>query len=309
MIHKDEQKIILGTAQLGMEYGIANSTGRPHLKEAKEILSLADNSSIQYLDTARAYGDSEQIIGEYVSINSSLKIITKLSPLDGVNESSKKEEIKRKVIESVQKSLLSLKRKKLEILLLHRAEHLNLLEGLIFNILLELKNKKIINEIGVSVQNPQELSKALDFEEITHVQFPFNILDHRWLESELLEKLIKRKEVRKHIRSVFLQGALTSNSKVIWHKKPFSDYLDALDVLERWQKKLGFRSLRELSLAYVRSYDWIDGYVLGVETAEQLEGNISSFNNPTLNNTQLNQIKYELPTLPEKILNPAKWKL
>ncbi len=53
-------KLALGTAQFGMNYGIANSSGKVNHEEAREILSLGRSVGIDTLDTAIAYGDSEE---------------------------------------------------------------------------------------------------------------------------------------------------------------------------------------------------------------------------------------------------------
>ena len=58
-------KLILGTVQFGLEYGINNTTGIPSKENVKLILDLAYNNGINLLDTAEAYGDSQKKIGEY----------------------------------------------------------------------------------------------------------------------------------------------------------------------------------------------------------------------------------------------------
>ncbi|MFD0516840.1 aldo/keto reductase [Paractinoplanes durhamensis] len=70
--------LILGTAQLGMAYGIANRTGAPDDDAAAGILAAARDLGITHLDTARAYGDSENRIG--VAAPPELAIITKVAP-------------------------------------------------------------------------------------------------------------------------------------------------------------------------------------------------------------------------------------
>ena len=59
-------KLVLGTAQLGMKYGIANCIGKPKLEVAREILTIACQNNIEIWDTSPEYGDSEMIIGEYL---------------------------------------------------------------------------------------------------------------------------------------------------------------------------------------------------------------------------------------------------
>ncbi len=58
-------KIILGTAQFGLNYGINNLTGKPSNLQVIEILNFASENRIKILDTADAYGDAAEIIGLY----------------------------------------------------------------------------------------------------------------------------------------------------------------------------------------------------------------------------------------------------
>ena len=71
-------KIVLGTAQFGMDYGITNSEGKVKDKEISNILKLAESKGINYLDTAPAYGDAENIIGKHLLKYKTFNIISKL---------------------------------------------------------------------------------------------------------------------------------------------------------------------------------------------------------------------------------------
>ena len=58
-------EIGLGTVELGLEYGIAEGQPvqcRPR-DDAARVLNQALDSGINFIDTARAYGVSEEIIG------------------------------------------------------------------------------------------------------------------------------------------------------------------------------------------------------------------------------------------------------
>src|SRR5690606_41026588 len=75
-----KHKLILGTAQIGLNYGINNFQGKIILEDALSILKYAYDERISYLDTAEAYGDAHLIIGEYHKQNpdSKFRIITKV---------------------------------------------------------------------------------------------------------------------------------------------------------------------------------------------------------------------------------------
>ena len=54
--------IALGTAQFGLDYGIANSDGKVTASEVAAILELAWDGAVRWLDTAAAYGDAEAVV-------------------------------------------------------------------------------------------------------------------------------------------------------------------------------------------------------------------------------------------------------
>ena len=71
-------KLGLGTVQFGMNYGVANETGKINLLEAKKIIQLAKEYNINLIDTAIAYGDSQKLIGKIGSSN--FNIVSKKYP-------------------------------------------------------------------------------------------------------------------------------------------------------------------------------------------------------------------------------------
>ncbi len=82
----EKNKLVLGTVQLGLDYGIANKTGKPTPSEAIEIMEYAVENGVLYFDTAYSYGYSEIIIGKFLNIDKSYRdkvsIITKMPPLN-----------------------------------------------------------------------------------------------------------------------------------------------------------------------------------------------------------------------------------
>ena len=75
--------LCVGTAQFGMDYGVANSDGKPSFKKIVEMVDLLQKNNVVYFDTAQAYGDSEQVLGQSFSalkLQHKVKCITKLAP-------------------------------------------------------------------------------------------------------------------------------------------------------------------------------------------------------------------------------------
>src|SRR5262249_3027552 len=73
--------LVLGPAQLGLRYGVANSAGMLADSEAISLVRAAIAGGIRTIDTARAYGDAERRIGLALQPGSpSTTIVTKLDP-------------------------------------------------------------------------------------------------------------------------------------------------------------------------------------------------------------------------------------
>ena len=62
---KKVSKMSLGTVQFGLHYGIANDVGKPPEEQSYEMLKAALDNGVTSIDTAHAYGDSEDIIGRF----------------------------------------------------------------------------------------------------------------------------------------------------------------------------------------------------------------------------------------------------
>ena len=116
-------KLALGTAQFGLDYGVTNSEGKVQVEEVELILECAKENSINTLDTAASYGNSEEVLGS-IGI-SDFQIITKTIPLkNGVDE----------VIKHFQQSLTFLNKSSVNGLLIH---NINEIEHKNFNTLLK----------------------------------------------------------------------------------------------------------------------------------------------------------------------------
>lgn len=77
---RDPRRLALGSAQWGMPYGIANRSGQPAPAEVAAMLTRAQAVGIHTIDTARAYGESERLIGALAPQDSGWRVVTKLAP-------------------------------------------------------------------------------------------------------------------------------------------------------------------------------------------------------------------------------------
>ena len=80
--------MVLGTAQFGMDYGIANTIGKPSNEDVFQILDLAWESGVRKFDTAPSY-NSESLLGEFIlnkGIQDKIKVLTKIPSLNGLSD-------------------------------------------------------------------------------------------------------------------------------------------------------------------------------------------------------------------------------
>jgi aryl-alcohol dehydrogenase-like predicted oxidoreductase len=286
-------KLILGTVQFGLNYGINNIVGKPSKKNIKSILDSAYNNGIQLLDTAEAYGDSQNKIGEYHN-NSTNKfnVITKFS--------SNAEGFSLNIIERVHNNLKILDVDKLYCYMFHSFDDFeNHFENYRKELRL-LKKNGIIDNIGVSVYTNNELESVLKFDEISLVQLPFNLLDNDNKRGDILKKA-KVKGIEIHTRSVFLQGLFFKKISELGDKiKPLEPYLRLLnDLCDKDYK------INDLALNYVCNRKNIDRVLIGVDNVFQLKANIVS----EKRNIQ-KEIFKKIEAIDVKeieLLNPSNW--
>ena len=302
-------KLVLGGAQLGLNYGVNNSIGQPTTEDAHSLLSQAVRSGVYYIDTARAYGVSEKVIGEWLKQGWSgrCKVITKLDPLSSLNKDANLDLVRLSVSNSIIRSCHALGTNTLDVLMLHRAEHMTLWNGTIVDELLHQQALGAVQEIGVSVQNPMELEAALANTSISFIQLPFNILDERWHSS--IDKILAEKSKRNltiHVRSVFLQGLLLSGNPTSWLNAHVENYPEVIQWLTDTAVQYNCSSIYELCIRHACSQSWIDALVLGCESREQLDNNITamSFDAPSVVFDASLKVPFELD---QKTLNPAMW--
>ena len=302
-----QASLVLGGAQFGMAYGIANRAGKPDDDALRAILGLAEAAGVAHVDTAAGYGDSEHRIGSALGADSPLGIVTKLPPhlTDGEPTT---QEVAQRVHVAIDRSLWLLGRSRLDAVLLHRFEHLAAAEGVIWRTLRALQDEGKIGRIGASVYRPEELSALLARPEVGQAQIPFNILDRRWLEPGIQRAIAARPDVVLHGRSALLQGLLIIDDPLQW---PIADgdlARRCIAGLQAAAKSLGREGVADLCFAYARAQPWLAGIVVGAETAAQMAENIRLFRTPALTPAEVEAVAGALPgPLPEQLLNPALW--
>jgi aryl-alcohol dehydrogenase-like predicted oxidoreductase len=282
-------KLVIGSAQFGMNYGLFNNK-KISGKEFKKIEKLVLRSKINFIDTATSYSNSENIIG-----NSRLKklhIITKIKL-----PSKKNIHIRNWVSKELSKSLIKLKINKIYGVLIHNFKDLLGKNGKSYLLCLqELKRKKIIKKIGISIYSPEEIKKIWKFWKPDLIQAPFNPLDNRILDSGWIN-ILKKFKVKIFVRSIFLQGLLINeNNSFIINKN--SKIL--LNKFKNWCYKNNI-PLLHACLHFIKQFKKIDYLVVGFNNYDQLKEIIDVFKKKRLTIPRI------FSTNRINLIDPRKW--
>ena len=273
-------KLVLGTVQFGVQYGI-NSAGRPNEETVKRILEVAAKGGINILDTSSAYGNSEEILGDCTTPEEGFKIVSKYPKGETP------------VGEMFNESLKRLKVDKLYGYLLHHFEvYKN--NPKVWDDFVAIKESGKVKKIGFSLYAPEELEFILDHKSpFDLIQVPFNIFDNKFLP---LMKELHENAVEIHVRSTFLQGLFFKDRETLPEKlKPMKKYLLQLD---EFSKQSGL-STSEIALNYNLQNPYIDGVLIGVDNESQLQTNLSSVKDTP--------IDIEIEVKEQELLNPVNW--
>lgn len=277
------QKIVLGTVQFGLDYGISNNTGKTSSEEVSKILDTAYNHGVDILDTAQEYGDSESVLG--LHHGNRFKIITKINPIAGDKRSAE---------QLVQQSLQRLNLDKLYGTLFHSASSARQNPRTVLE-LKKLQEQGIIEKVGYSVYTPDELNQLIKLYGTPDIiQIPYNLLDRRF---EEIAQDLHNKGVEIHARSTFLQGLFFKSSEEL--SEFFQPVILYLKELKNIFPDKG--QLARALLSYSLSKDFIDYVVLGVNDDLQLQQNLKT------SGTYLDIFPRQLNTIPENILLPYLW--
>ena len=288
------KKLILGTVQMGLNYGVNNSLGKITLVESKNILKKAYLSGIDTLDTAEGYGDAHNIIGEFHKDNPDckFKVNTKLP-----HNISYRDDIISKCIEYIK----VLNVDSIEVLMFHSFNsyfnNRNCIDQLN-----ELRGKGQIKHIGVSVYTNDELKYLIQNEpSVTVIQLPFNLFDNNFIRGELLIQAKSKNKII-HTRSAFLQGLFFMNpsgqNKIIYHLK------SELSLLNRIVKEENC-SISDLALSYCVKQEYIDKVIIGVDSTGQLIENIKS--SSYLIKDEVVETINKIQITKHELLNPSLW--
>jgi len=286
----DTDQIILGTAQLGLKYGINNNLEAVSEETAHSVLHLALEEDVMFLDTAPGYGMAHKFIGSFHSKSTrKFKVFSKITLSEDIT-----------LEKEINLQLKTLKVSSLEGLSFHKYQDFSTFQN--WEYLSSLVNAGLIKNLGISIYTREQFDGAIRCPHISVIQIPFNVLDGMKIKGDQIIEAKKRGKIL-HIRSIFLQGLLLMEEENI--SKQFHSLLPAIRSLHKIAKENEL-SKRNLCLLYPLSLNCFDGVILGAEKPSQLRDNLTSLGT-SLASTIIKKIE-EIKVEEESLLNPMNWK-
>lgn len=287
--------LTLGTAQLGLDYGIANTQGLLDEAGAHAILQAACDAGIACLDTSRDYGSSEDRIGRWLAgAPRRPAVVTKTAKMPADAETGAW------IASQVAASLAALAAERVDAVLVRSDDFLR--PGTV-EALRRLRAQGRIGAFGISVYEAAHLEAALEVEDLRAVQLPMNILDTRFHQTGLLARCAAR-GVRVFVRSAYLQGLLLMAPERV--PEPLAAARPLLAELHALAGAEGL-SMQQAAFAFVRDIPGVSSVVVGAETPRQLAGSLEAAAAPALSAPLRAALAAVAAQAPDWLVDPRRW--
>ncbi len=241
-------RLLIGTAQWGLNYGITNKAGQLSDSSIRSLIYEMQLQGINDLDTAAGYGNAETRINELAP--STLRVQTKVSGKSAGGDA---------VLHRIRHSMSTLNRTSLDGVLIHDWFELTPEDQAVSAQQLEqAQSDALTTSVGISIYSPDELPDASKFFSGKFTaQIPLNVLDQRFIDSHSTYP-----DVNFQARSIFLQGLLLTSVNRFAHHS-------ALHTFETFCQDNGLSRL-EASMAFISQQPWLESCVIAPTSASEL---------------------------------------
>lgn len=281
-------ELAFGCVEIGMPYGIGVKSVQDMPGESASIhlLQTALEAGINFFDTARLYGNSENIISKaFKGCRSQVVIATKCGHFHGNPGIQSFEDIKQVIETSLRESMSALQTDYVDVYMLHQADIPILLNDNVREIFASLKQSGLIRATGVSTYTNQQTELAIDQGGWDVIQVPFNLMDQR--QAALFNKA-ETNGTGLIIRSVLLKGLLSDKGKnlhpalaeVERHIKHYDMLTNMLDV-----------NLSTLATRFALSFPQVSAILVGIDKLNYLKQSVAAANGQYLSVELLKQAK------------------
>ena len=297
-------EVSLGTAEIGFDYGFKGSShySRPSLQDSIRLIHRALDLGINWVDTARAYGNSEEIIGQALQ-GTSLKphIATKVRLDSEVLKSGDATSLRKEIFHSIEESLRALQIDSIDLLYIHNATPEILRRTVIRDSLEEAERKERIQVVGATCYQEESALAVMEDPLFRVLQVPFSLLNQRMSQRVFPEA--SRKGVGLFVRSVFLRGVLTPQIVSLPQRLAPLRH-QASKILNVLGQEVD--GLAEAAVRFCLSLPAISSVLMGLKNEAELESNLSILtrgNLPEALMTILETLSIEDQTL----VDPTYW--
>lgn len=298
--------LALGTVELGLDYGIAapGHFGRPTESDAIRLVHAALDAGINLIDTARAYGSSEAVLGRALTgRRHQVVLASKVSTQDPGGSPLAPDDLRRQMLDSLETSLRTLDTDYLDIWQVHNVDQPTLAAAdTVADVFDRARTSGKIRWTGGSFYGDTLPLAALALDLFDLMQVTYSILDQRL--ADAFFPAAAAKDIGVLVRSVLLKGALTERA----------DYLPPhLDTLRRRSSEFRARIAEsglaatppQAAIAFALAHPAIHSVLIGVRTRDELTDNLTAaaLHLPDALYRHLADLRLDDPDL----LNPATW--
>jgi 1-deoxyxylulose-5-phosphate synthase len=263
--------LALGTVELGLDYGIAvpGEFGRPAEAEAIRLVHSALDGGMNLIDTARAYGESEAVLGRALrDRRGEVVLATKVRTQRDDGTTPAGAELHQHMQASLETSLRLLQTDYVDIWQVHNVDTALLAEReLLAEAFAEARRSGKARAIGGSTYGVEMPIAAIESDLFDMLQVTYSVLDQR-LSNQVLPAAAER-DIGIVVRSILLKGALTARGDYL------PDHLAELRERSRQFRELVAESGLNISpvqvaVAFGLAHPQIHSVLIGVRSTQEL---------------------------------------
>ena len=300
----DLSAFALGTVQLGIEYGLGEHAAKPTEEAAFAILDRAVDLGVNTLDTANNYGDSEAVIGRWLTKRRAEGkklpyIVTKVGPLKHGSYDILRDDVMYQLEGCMKRLCID----KLDIFMLHDYEDYANDRDAMQKIFAEIKSQGLYDYSAISAYSRHDYGVIAE-SGFDATQIPINVFDWGQIENGGMQKLADS-GMMIFTRSVFLQGLVFHTPEDLDPRMDFCfPYLRRfIELYKEFEL-----SPAALALSFVLSLPGVTQAVMGCDTADQVEANCKLFDQTvTLTQDQLDKLHDAFRGIDPRVINPGTW--
>ncbi len=294
-------ELALGTVELGLDYGIPDGRHtRPDEASAARLLNTALDRGINFIDTARAYGESEGVIGRALAHRRSEYVLVTKANLPRTG-SIAPANVRNLMRASIATSLRELHTDHVDVLMFHSAPWDWHLRDEVLAAFAEARAAGQARFIGASVYGAAGALDALREGDWDCLQIACNALD-REMEADVLP-LARQLDVGIIARSVLLKGVLSARAAHL--PQPLAPLKHAAEALATLAG-VSVHALPALAYRYVLGLAGVSAVLIGTAHQEELAACIGYVQQTPLTPELMAAMRDIVVTQPA-LLNPSNW--